>query len=99
MRTSALEVVATDVRPEIVACASRTAAEEPLVRGQRLAACRRIDEPTKSFDVVHASLVLHHLDPAAAIGAACARWRVSRARAVIVNDLDRGRHWLLGARS
>ena len=50
-----------------------------------------------SFDVVHSSMVLHHLEPAAAVGLLAEMRRVAR-RAVIVNDLDRGRHWWLLAR-
>ncbi len=93
---TALEVVATDVRPEIVACAWQTAADEPSFE-VRLAAADRIDEPAGAFDVVHASLVLHHLDPVAAVALLREMGRVA-ARAVIINDLDRGRHWLLMAR-
>ena len=91
-----LEVVATDVRPEIVGMAWQTAAPEPAFE-VRLAAPNRIDEPDASFDVVHASLVLHHRDPQDAVALLREMARVA-ARAVIVNDLDRGRHWLLMAR-
>ena len=91
-----LELVATDVRPEIVAFAWQTAAREPSFE-VRLAEPHRIDEPDGSFDVVHASLVLHHLDPPDAVLLLREMGRVA-AKAVIVNDLDRGRHWLLVAR-
>ncbi len=49
-----LDVVATDVRPEIVAFAWQTAAQEPAFE-VRLASANRIDEPDGSFHVVHAS--------------------------------------------
>jgi ubiquinone/menaquinone biosynthesis C-methylase UbiE len=91
-----LEMVATDVRPEIVAFAWQTAAAEPSFE-VLLAPADRIDEPDDSYDVVHASLVLHHLEPAACVALLKEMARVA-AEAVIVNDLDRGRHWLLIAR-
>jgi ubiquinone/menaquinone biosynthesis C-methylase UbiE len=91
-----LEMVATDVRPEIVAFAWQTAAAEPSFE-VLLAPADRIDEPDDSYDVAHASLVLHHLEPAACVALLKEMARVA-ASAVIVNDLDRGRHWLLIAR-
>ncbi len=91
-----LEIVATDVRPEIVGLAWETASQEPSFE-VRLAAPDRIDEPDGSFDVVHASMVLHHLDPTDAIVLLREMGRVA-SRAVIVNDLDRRRPWLAAAR-
>ena len=46
--------------------------------------------PDRSVDVVHASLLLHHLDAAAAVAALREMRRVAR-EAVVVNDLRRGR--------
>jgi ubiquinone/menaquinone biosynthesis C-methylase UbiE len=46
--------------------------------------------PDRSVDVVHASLLLHHLDAPAAIAAFREMRRVAR-EAVVVNDLRRGR--------
>ncbi len=46
--------------------------------------------PDRSVDVVHASLLLHHLDPAAVVAAFREMRRVAR-EAVVVNDLRRGR--------
>jgi ubiquinone/menaquinone biosynthesis C-methylase UbiE len=90
-----LRVVATDVRTEIVALGGEEAARHVgLV--VRLGSADRIDEGDASFDVVHASLVMHHLEPAAAIGLLREMGRVAR-QAVIVNDLDRGLVWWLGA--
>jgi len=91
-----LEIVATDVRPEILEIATATAAKGPpfVVRA---APPDEIDEPDASFDIVHSSMVLHHLEPAAAVAMLREQGRVAR-RAVIVNDLDRSDHWYLGAR-
>lgn len=103
-----LRVVATDVRSEIVALA-RDAADaadaantaEVVAPGRRsveikLGSADRIDEDDASFDFVHASLVLHHLEPGPAVSLLREMGRVAR-RAVIINDLDRGPHWWLGA--
>jgi len=53
--------------------------------------------PDRSFDVVHASLLLHHLEPSAAIAFLREAARVARI-GVVVNDLVRARHHLLGVR-
>jgi ubiquinone/menaquinone biosynthesis C-methylase UbiE len=90
-----LTVHATDVRPEIVSAAQAlTAADEGL--SISLAAPGRLDFDDGSFDVVHASLVLHHLEPAQAGVLLAEMARVARA-AVIVNDLDRAGRWWLAA--
>ncbi len=52
--------------------------------------------PDRSFDVVHSSLVLHHIEPADAVAFLGELGRVAR-RGVIVNDLDRGRRQVIGA--
>jgi ubiquinone/menaquinone biosynthesis C-methylase UbiE len=97
-RDMPLHIVATDVRPEIVAIARARGAEDPASSVEvRLGQADHIDEPDGSFDVVHSSLVLHHLDPAPAIAALREMARVAT-RAVIVNDLDRTEAWYLGAR-
>jgi len=90
-----LEIVATDVRPEIVHLASLMAARSPGFE-VRLASEDRIDAADGSFDVVHASLVLHHLEPQAAVNLLREMTRVAR-RAVVVNDLDRAWRWWAGA--
>jgi ubiquinone/menaquinone biosynthesis C-methylase UbiE len=93
-----LEVVASDVRPEIVAIARARAAEASTSSVEvGLGQTDRIDELDSSFDVVHSSMVLHHLDPGAAAAALREMARVA-SRAVIVNDLDRTEAWYLGAR-
>lgn len=93
-RNPSLIVTATDVRPEIVDVARRTARYPAF--DVKLAGPDRIDEPDSSFDVVHASLVLHHLEPPDAVKLLGEMARVAR-EAVIVNDLDRAQQWLLGA--
>jgi 2-polyprenyl-3-methyl-5-hydroxy-6-metoxy-1,4-benzoquinol methylase len=86
--------VATDIRPEIVAAAAATAVEPEIE--VRLAEPDLSDEAVDSFDVVHASMVLHHLDPDDARLLLRHFARVSRS-VVIVNDLDRGWRWWTGA--
>lgn len=89
-----LEIVATDVRPEIVELARRRMPAAGL--DVRLTSAERLDAADSSFDVVHSSMVLHHLEPAAALAQLREMARVAR-RAVIVNDLERGTVWWLGA--
>ena len=91
-----LEIVATDVRPEIVDLA-REAVAKTNVRVE-LGQPDRIDSADNSYDVVHASLVLHHLEPEAAVGLLRDMGRVA-SRAVVINDLDRADHWYLLARA
>jgi ubiquinone/menaquinone biosynthesis C-methylase UbiE len=86
-----LKITATDIRPEIVAIA-RNAAIYPAY-DVKLAGPVGIDRADASFDVVHASMVLHHLEPPEAVELLKEMSRVAR-EAVIVNDLDRGRWWL-----
>ena len=90
-----LEVKATDIRPEIVSVA-RAQSGETAGLEVALANSDRIGEADRSWDVVHSSLVLHHLDEAAAVRLLSEMARVART-AVIVNDLERGRVWWLGA--
>ncbi len=91
-RKPRLEITATDVRPEIVAFAEQT------VRGTDITV--RLghieDEADASFDIVHASMVVHHLEPVAAGELLTHMRRVARV-AVVINDLDRGWRWLIGA--
>ncbi len=90
-----LAVKATDIRPEIVRVAEAQSGETPGLE-VALASTDRIDEEDRSWDVVHSSLVLHHLDEAAAVRMLTEMARVART-AVIVNDLERSRTWWLGA--
>jgi 2-polyprenyl-3-methyl-5-hydroxy-6-metoxy-1,4-benzoquinol methylase len=87
-------ITATDVRPEIVRAAQRNAAGRDIaVREGRIET-----EKTGSFDITHASMVIHHLEPAEAVTFLREMARVAR-QAVVINDLDRGRRWLLGAKA
>jgi ubiquinone/menaquinone biosynthesis C-methylase UbiE len=91
-RQPRLAITATDVRPEIVAAATtRVAGSKLTIRLGDLD-----DERDDAFDVVHASLVLHHLEPAEAVSLLRQMRRVARV-GVVVNDLQRGRRWLAGA--
>lgn len=90
-----LEVEATDVRPEIVSAARELVAGVGAVNVS-LVGDSELDHPDASFDVVHCSLVLHHLDPEPAGRLLAEMARVAR-RAVIVNDLDRAWRWWLAA--
>ena len=55
---------------------------------------RALPFPDDAFDVAHASLVVHHLDPPDAVTFLRELARVARA-GIVVNDLDRARiHWL-----
>lgn len=90
-----LTVTASDVRPEITDVArTRSRGVEGL--DVREATGGVLEFADDSFDIVHASMVLHHLEPEAAVGLLREMARVAR-RAVIVNDLDRARRWWLGA--
>lgn len=90
-----LRITATDVRPEVVASArARSARAENLTIA--LGRVDRLDYPANSFDVVHSSLLMHHLEPDAAHRLLAEMGRVAR-RAVIVNDLQRSRRWWLTA--
>jgi ubiquinone/menaquinone biosynthesis C-methylase UbiE len=88
-----VDVVATDVRPEIVELARVHVARAGRVHVQP-ARADGIDAPDASFDIVHCSLVIHHLGRDEAISLLGEMGRVA-SRAVIVNDLDRARHWWL----
>jgi ubiquinone/menaquinone biosynthesis C-methylase UbiE len=89
-----VDYVATDIRPEIVSAAAALV-DEPEIEF-RLAEADLSDEADHSFDVVHASLVVHHHDPEDARALLGEFARVSRS-VVIVNDLDRGWTWWAGA--
>ena len=89
---AALTITAVDSRHEVIAAAVRT---EPalavtpglsLVLGDGL----RLDQPDHAYDVAHCSLVLHHLDPRAAVDLLVEMARVARI-GIVVNDLDRSR--------
>ena len=94
-----LRVTAVDSRQEILDAArdvNRRLAATPgveLVLGDG----RSLPWPDRSFDVVHASLVVHHLEPRDAIAFLVEASRLAR-RGVVVNDLVRARRHWIGAR-
>jgi ubiquinone/menaquinone biosynthesis C-methylase UbiE len=57
---------------------------------------RALPYPDAAFDIAHASLVLHHLEPPDALTLLRELARVAR-RGIVVNDLSRQRITLLGA--
>ena len=90
-----LDVVAVDERPEIVDAAREVVGhlgdiELHVADGEALPFADR------SFDVAHASMVIHHLEPVGAQALLAELRRVSRL-GVVVNDLDRSRLGWLGA--
>jgi SAM-dependent methyltransferase len=93
-----LSVIALDSRPEVVAAALAIApglAERPkfqFIVGDG----RSLPGPDHSQDVVHCSMVLHHLAPDEAVALLREMGRVA-AIGVVVNDLARGRLFWLGA--
>jgi ubiquinone/menaquinone biosynthesis C-methylase UbiE len=101
-RGQSLQVVGLDSRPEVLTAAViadgavQTTAGLTLVQGDG----RSLPFPDRSFDVVHASLVLHHLDEPGATTLVTEMARVARL-GIVVNDLHRSRlawigAWLLG---
>ncbi len=91
-----LEVVATDARPEVLAAARIARPALARVRGLALdvADGRQLPHPDRSFDIAHASLVVHHFPPDEAVALLMEMARVARL-GIVVNDLDRRRrHWL-----
>jgi ubiquinone/menaquinone biosynthesis C-methylase UbiE len=93
-----LSVMAIDSRPEVVA-AARVAEPSDASTGRvefQVGDGRSLPYPDRSFDIAHASLVLHHLGPAAATELLREMARVARL-GVVVNDLHRGRLGLIGA--
>ena len=87
-----VEVVAVDNRPEVLDAARWLEPALDDAVGLRLELADGLDlpYPDGSFDVAHASLVIHHLEPPEAIRFLRELRRVSR-RGVVVNDLVRGR--------
>ena len=94
-----LDIVGIDSRPEIVAAARSAAAESSVTVDRldiQLGDGRSIPYPDRSFDIAHASLLVHHLEPDAAVEVLAEMARVARL-GIVVNDLDRTRLGWLGA--
>lgn len=93
-----IRVTAVDSRPEIVAAARRVSPELARTDEIELAVGdgRALRYRDHAFDVGHASMVLHHLDPPEAVPFLRELGRVSRL-GVVINDLARGTLPWLGA--
>ena len=90
-------VVALDSRPEILSAARIARPGLDAVPGLALEIGdgRRLAAADGSFDIVHCSLVLHHLDPPEALLLLREMGRVARL-GIVVNDLARSAvHWRL----
>jgi ubiquinone/menaquinone biosynthesis C-methylase UbiE len=97
-----LHVVGIDSRPEVLAAAVQANPAIATTEGLELhlGDGRALRYPDRLFDVAHASLVLHHLEPTAAIELLREMGRVARL-GIVVNDLHRSPlgwvgAWLLG---
>ncbi|MEX2012051.1 MAG: methyltransferase domain-containing protein [Chloroflexota bacterium] len=91
-----LAITAVDERAEVLAAARLARPELDRVEGLvlQVADGRALPHEDRAFDVAHASLLVHHLEPADAVRLLVEMSRVSR-RGVVVNDLGRGRlAWL-----
>lgn len=97
-RRRRLHAVGIDSRPEVLAAAARARPADADVDGIELHVGdgRRLGYADRSFDVAHASLILHHLDPLIAVEVLREMGRVARL-GVVVNDLDRTRVGWVGA--
>lgn len=93
-----MTVTATDSRAEVISAAREATPGLDDVDGLILQVADGLGLPFSdgSFDVVHASLVLHHIEPDDAVTFLREMARVAR-KGVVVNDLARRRHTLLGA--
>jgi SAM-dependent methyltransferase len=89
VRERTVSVIAADIRHEVLAIAERNLADTKGVT-LLLADVRALPLADASVDVVHSSMLLHHLDPAEAVTALREMRRVAR-YGVVVNDLRRGR--------
>jgi ubiquinone/menaquinone biosynthesis C-methylase UbiE len=93
-----VRVTGVDDRPEVLQAAtladSRVTATGELTL--HVADGRSLPYPDDAFDVAHASLLMHHLEPDAARRTLAEMARVARL-GVVVNDLVRGRRAFLGA--
>lgn len=93
-----LRITGIDSRPEVLAAAvaRRPGLREATGLELQVGDGGSLPFPDRSFDVAHASLLVHHLDPAAAVSLFREMSRIAR-RGIVVNDLLRGRGAWLGA--
>ncbi len=83
-----VEVIASDLRPEVLEIAARNLAGTNHVSLLR-ADARALPLADGEVDIAHASLLIHHFDPDDAVTALTEMRRVSRL-GVVINDLRRG---------
>ena len=97
-RGQRLTITAVDSRQEVIAAAVRTQPALAVTPGLSLVVGDglRLAEPDQAYDVAHCSLVLHHLEPRAAVDLLVEMARVARS-GIVVNDLDRNPLAWLGA--
>jgi ubiquinone/menaquinone biosynthesis C-methylase UbiE len=97
-RSRGLSIVAIDNRPEVLAAAVRASPAVAATAGLELHVGdgRSLPYPDRSFDVAHASLVLHHLPADDSIVLLREMARVARL-GVVINDLERSRVGWIGA--
>jgi len=88
-RERSVRILAADLRAEVLAVAARTLRHTSNVT-LLTADARAIPLDDGAVDVVHASLLVHHLDPAEAVAALREMRRVAR-RGLVINDLRRSR--------
>src|SRR5688572_27986388 len=93
-----LRVTAIDNRPEVLVAAVARQPRLGLTPGLELHVGDgwALPFPDRSFDIAHTSMLLHHLEPTAAVAVLGEMSRVAR-RGIVVNDLLRGRLAWLGA--
>jgi len=92
-----LVITATDSRAEVLAAARVARPSIGEAAGLELAVAdgRGLPYPDGAFDVAHASMVTHHLEPDDVVAFVRELRRVAR-NGVVVNDLVRGRVFWLG---
>ena len=90
-----MRVTAIDERSEVIEAARIAWPAIDLVAGLDLVVGdgRSLPYADGAFDIAHASLVVHHLDPVDAVALLREMARLSR-RGIVVNDLVRGRLYL-----
>ena len=79
---------ALDLNPAVLRVARRETANQPGVRIEE-GDVRSLPFPDDAFDIAHASLLMHHLDPDDVVIALRELARVAR-HGIVVNDLRRG---------